>query len=79
MELYNLNTFLIVFMFYIKRVLIKLIASMSKQRPRRINYRINYCSSEDPEGPVSELVLQSSEARGWITKRFAPYPQTIVI
>lgn len=52
---------------------------MSKQKSRRVNYRINYCSSEDPEYPVSELVLQSADAKGWITKRFAPFPQTIVI
>jgi centrosomal protein CEP104 len=52
---------------------------MSKAKARRVNYRINYCSSEDPEYPVSELVLQSAEAKGWQTKRFAPFPQTLII
>lgn len=52
---------------------------MSKPKPRRVNYRINYCSSEDAEYPVSELVLQSSESKGWQTKRFAPYPQTLIV
>jgi centrosomal protein CEP104 len=28
---------------------------------------------------VSELVLQSAEAKGWVSKRFAPFPQTVVI
>jgi centrosomal protein CEP104 len=52
---------------------------MIMQRSKRVNYRINYCSSEDAEYPVSELVLQSAEAKGWISKRFAPFPQTVVI
>lgn len=52
---------------------------MSHSKARRINYRINYCSSEDPEYPASELVLQSAETKGWQAKRFAPFPQTIII
>ena len=48
-----------------------IIASMNKSKPRRVNYRINYCSSEDPEYPVSELVLQSADSKGWQTQRFA--------
>lgn len=52
---------------------------MSHSKARRINYRINYCSSEDPEYPASELVLQSAETKGWQAKRFAPFPQTLII
>lgn len=55
------------------------ISLLMKGKPRRVNFRINYCSSEDPEYPVSELVLQSAEAKGWQTRRFAPFPQTVVI
>ena len=68
-----LNTHIFIYLINIQ--LIKLIcligASMNKSKPRRVNYRINYCSSEDPEYPVSELVLQSTDSKGWQTKRFA--------
>lgn len=43
-----------------------------------MNFRISNCSSEDPEYPVSELLLQSPNCRGWQTKRFCQYPQTIM-
>lgn len=52
---------------------------MQKRKGKRINYRIVHCSSEDPEYPVSELLQQSPEARGWQNKRFSSYPETIVI
>lgn len=51
---------------------------MDKKKYRRVNFRISQCSSEDPDYPVSELLLQSPNAKGWQTKRFCQYPQTIV-
>lgn len=51
---------------------------MQKQKGHRANFRIAHCSSEDPEYPVSELLLQSPNCKGWQSKRFCQYPQTIV-
>lgn len=51
---------------------------MDKKKYRRVNFRISQCSSEDTDYPVSELLLQSPNAKGWQTKRFCQYPQTIV-
>lgn len=52
---------------------------MEKRKGKRINYRIVHCSSEDPEYPITELLQQSPESRGWQNKRFSSYPETIVI
>lgn len=50
-----------------------------ERKPHRLNFKINHCSSEDPDYPVTELLLQSPEAKGWQSKRFSEYPQIIVI
>lgn len=49
-----------------------------RKKSKRVNFRISQCSSEDPDYPVSELLLQSPNSKGWQSKRFCQYPQTIV-
>mmetsp|Transcript_59796 Transcript_59796/g.142352 ORF Transcript_59796/g.142352 Transcript_59796/m.142352 type:complete len:1034 (+) Transcript_59796:90-3191(+) len=43
----------------------------------RLKYSIAKCSSEDPEYQVSELLVHSSQTRGWQTARFCDYPQEV--
>jgi len=52
---------------------------MDKKKGKKINFQIAHCSSEDPEYPVSSLLLQTADAKGWQNKRFSTYPETIVI
>lgn len=51
---------------------------MDKKKQRRVNFRITQCTTEDPDYPVSQLLVQSPNAKGWQSKRFCTYPQTIV-
>ena len=45
----------------------------------KFNFRIVYCSSEDPDQPVSELLDPSVNSRGWLSGRYCEYPQEIIV
>jgi centrosomal protein CEP104 len=42
-------------------------------------FRVIYCSSEDPEYPVTQLLDPSVTSRGWLSARFCQFPQEIVL
>eukprot|EP01066_Platyproteum_vivax_P005699 Platyproteum_vivax@DN17284_c0_g1_i1.p1 len=45
----------------------------------RLKYRILRCSSEDEEYPATELLIHSSQTRGWCSARFCDFPQEIIL
>mmetsp|Transcript_2687 Transcript_2687/g.4774 ORF Transcript_2687/g.4774 Transcript_2687/m.4774 type:complete len:965 (-) Transcript_2687:91-2985(-) len=47
--------------------------------PSKIRFKIVFCSSEDPEFPVSELNYHTPHTKGWLSQRFCDYPQEIGI
>ena len=48
-------------------------------KPRKLRFRVAYCSSEDPEFPASELNAHSPNTQGWLSARMCHYPQEIVV
>ena len=42
-------------------------------------YKVIYCSSQDPDNTVFELVDQSASSQGWQSKKFCSYPQEIIV
>ena len=45
----------------------------------KLKFRIIYWSGEDPEFPVTELLENSPQSRGWLSSKFWEYPQEIII
>lgn len=45
----------------------------------KFKFRIIYCSSEDQENPVSELLDPTVNSRGWMSARYCEYPQEIIV
>ena len=45
----------------------------------KLKYRIVYCSGEDPDYPVTELLTQSPSSKGWQAPKYCEYPQEIAI
>ena len=45
----------------------------------KIKFCILGCSGEDPEYPVTELLTQSSQSKGWHSSRFCDFPQEITL
>lgn len=43
----------------------------------RLKYRIVKVSSEDPEFPASEILVHSSQTKGWQSARFCEFPQEL--
>ncbi|CDW88088.1 centrosomal protein of 104 kda [Stylonychia lemnae] len=54
-------------------------ANSGKINLYKLKYRIVYCSGEDPEYPVTELLDNSPQSRGWQSPKFCEYPQEIII
>lgn len=50
-----------------------------KPKPPRVNFKIGSCTSEDPDCPASELLLQTPECKGWQSGRYCTYPQVILL
>ena len=48
-------------------------------KPRKLRFRVGYCSSEDEEYPARELNAHSPNTRGWQSARMCDYPQEIVV
>lgn len=48
-------------------------------KPRKLRFRVAYCSSEDPEFPARELNAHSPNTQGWLSARMCDYPQEIVV
>jgi len=45
----------------------------------KLKYRVIYCSGEDPEYPVTELLDPTPNSRGWQSQKFCEYPQEIIV
>lgn len=45
----------------------------------KIKFRVISCSGEDPQYPVTELLTQSPQSKGWQSPRFCEYPQEITL
>jgi len=45
----------------------------------KLKYRIIYCSGEEPEYPVTELLDPTPNSRGWQSPKFCEYPQEIIV
>ena len=45
----------------------------------KIKFRVISCSGEDPQYPVTELLTQSPQSKGWQSPRFCDYPQEITL
>ena len=45
----------------------------------KLKYRIIYCSGEDQDYPVTELLDASSASRGWQSQKFCDFPQEIIV
>jgi centrosomal protein CEP104 len=45
----------------------------------KLKFRIIYCSGEDPEYPVTELLSNSPQNKGWQSPKFCEYPQEIIV
>lgn len=52
--------------------------AMQKKFPQ-LQYRIVYCSSEEEEHQVTELLKQGSNCKGWESARFCEFPQIIIV
>ena len=50
-----------------------------RARNAKLKYKIIYCSGEDQDYPVTELLDPSSNSRGWQSQKFCDYPQEIII
>ena len=47
---------------------------MSQKTPQRLTYRVVACTSEEPDYPVTDLLNQSPQNKGWQSTRFSTYP-----
>jgi centrosomal protein CEP104 len=47
--------------------------------PRKLPFTIRSCSGEDPDYPARQLLLHSTDTRGWQTPQHCSYPQEIVL
>lgn len=45
----------------------------------KLKYKIIYCSGEDPEYPVTQLLSTNPQNRGWQSPKFGEFPQEIII
>ena len=54
-------------------------ASQPGQSVVKLKYRIIYCSGEEPEYPVTELLDPTPNSRGWQSPKFCEYPQEIIV
>ena len=45
----------------------------------KLKFKIVYCSGEDPEYPVSQLLSTNPQNRGWQTPKFGEFPQEVII
>ena len=45
----------------------------------QMEYAVVFCSSEDPDHPVDELLVHSSNTSGWQSGRFCDFPQDLTI
>ena len=59
-----------------KKIKLNLKMAMQKKFPQ-LQYRIVYCSSEEEEHQVTELLKQGSNCKGWESARFCEFPQII--
>ena len=50
-----------------------------EQNMNKLKYRIIYCSGEDQDYPVTELLDPTSNSRGWQSAKFCEYPQEIIV
>ena len=48
-------------------------------KPRKLRFRVAYCSSEDEEYPARELNAHSPNTQGWQSAKMCDYPQEIVV
>lgn len=54
-------------------------AGQAPQSLQKLKYRIIYCSGEDQDYPVTELLDATSNTRGWQSQKFCDYPQEIIV
>ena len=45
----------------------------------KFKYKVIYCSGEDSEFPVTELLDPSVNSKGWQSAKFCTYPQEIIL
>ena len=45
----------------------------------KFKYRVIYCSGEDSEFPVTELLDPTVNSKGWQSPKFCQFPQEIII
>jgi len=45
----------------------------------KLKYKIIYCSGEDQDYPVTQLLDPSSSSRGWQSQKFCDFPQEIIV
>jgi centrosomal protein CEP104 len=45
----------------------------------KLKFKIIYCSGEDPEYPVTQLLSTNPQNRGWQSPKFGEFPQEIII
>lgn len=45
----------------------------------KLKYRIVYCSGEEPDYPVTELLNQTQNTKGWHSPKYCEYPCEIAI
>jgi hypothetical protein len=43
--------------------------------PKNIDFEIVYCSSEEEEGSILELLNPGPSCRGWMSAKYCFYPQ----
>lgn len=48
-------------------------------KPRKLRFRVAYCSSEDADFPARELNAHSPNTQGWQSARMCDYPQEVVV
>ena len=42
-------------------------------------YKVIYCSGEDPQFPVTELLDPTVNSKGWQSQKYCTYPQEIIL
>ncbi|CDW76992.1 UNKNOWN [Stylonychia lemnae] len=52
---------------------------MANHKLQKLTYRVLYCTGEDPIFPVTELLYNSPQCKGWTSAKFCEYPQEIIV
>ncbi|KAK9826468.1 hypothetical protein WJX81_002603 [Elliptochloris bilobata] len=52
---------------------------MALPHERKLHYTIYSCSGEDPSYPATELLRNSTDARGWQSPKGAPFPVEVAV